>query len=464
MNKNESWGGVMSCDTDANVQKFGASVGFDKNLYEFDIQCSIAHADMLSQCNIISKDEFYQIKDGLCAIKKDIESGVFVWKYEYEDVHMNIEKALIDKIGNIGKKLHTARSRNDQVATDIRLYLMDATKKIQTNIYTLCESILFIADKNTNIIMPGFTHLQTAQPINVGFHLMAWFEMLYRDAKRLKNCHKSCAVMPLGSAALAGTSYPINRDITAKLLGFSSVSNNAMDAVSDRDFALEFHSFASILMMHLSRFCEEIIIWSSAQFRFITMSDKFSTGSSIMPQKKNPDIAELVRGKTGRVYGNLLSLLTIMKSQPLAYNKDNQEDKESLFDTVNTIIDSTRIFNAMIRQIKFNKEILQEHCKKGYMTATDLADYLSRKNVAFRDAHHITGKIVALCIKKNIALEDLSLKTLQKFHPLIQDDVYKVLSPLNSMNARLSYGGTSQRQTQESIKRARVKLHKIISV
>ncbi|RLA08191.1 MAG: argininosuccinate lyase [Gammaproteobacteria bacterium] len=452
--KNKSWGAVMSSDTDDFVKTFGASVTFDKKLYSYDIQGSIAHATMLCKCKIINNKELKLIKNGLEQIHHQIQKGQFQWSIDAEDVHMNIEKALIDEIGEAGKKLHTARSRNDQIATDIRLYLREATEQIKHHLILLSTAILDQATVHTDTIMPGFTHLQAAQPITVGFHLMAWHQMIYRDLQRLQDCHQRINIMPLGSAALAGTSYPIDRNITQKLLKFDSISENALDAVSDRDFAIEFTSFASILMMHLSRMSEEIILWSSAQFNFITMPDEYSTGSSIMPQKKNPDVPELVRGKTSRIYGHLMSLLSLMKSQPLAYNKDIQEDKEPLFDTVDTILNSTKVFTGMITKIRFNKDILLRQTKKGYTTATDLADYLTKKDIAFRDAHHIVGAVVAYAMKQNINLEQLTLGQLQNFHPQIEQDVFDVLNPEMSLNLKNSTGGSAPHQTKKSIKQA----------
>ncbi|HRH76662.1 MAG TPA: argininosuccinate lyase, partial [Cellvibrionaceae bacterium] len=388
------WGGRFSEATDAFVQRFTASVTFDKRMYRQDIQGSIAHARMLASVGVLSEAERDAIIQGLTDIQAEIEAGTFNWSVELEDVHMNIESVLTARIGITGKKLHTGRSRNDQVATDIRLYLRDEIDVIAQEITRLQQGIVQLAEANTDTIMPGFTHLQTAQPVTFGHHLMAWYEMLSRDYGRLMGCRKRLNQSPLGAAALAGTTYPINRHFTAELLGFNHPTRNSLDSVSDRDFAIEFTSFASILMTHLSRASEELILWTSAQFNFINLPDRFCTGSSIMPQKKNPDVPELVRGKTGRVNGHLIALLTLMKSQPLAYNKDNQEDKEPIFDTVDTVRDCLRAFADMIPAIEPRKTVMREAAQRGFATATDLADYLVRKGIAFRDAHEIVGKAV----------------------------------------------------------------------
>lgn len=444
--------------TDAFVEVFTASVDFDKRMAEQDIQGSIAHATMLTKCGILTETERDDIIKGLSQIQSEIESGAFVWSIKQEDVHMNIEARLTDLIGIAGKKLHTGRSRNDQVATDIRLYLRSEIEQITAQLRRLQVAILDLAEQNYNTIMPGFTHLQVAQPITFGHHLMAWFEMLVRDNERLQDCKKRLNVMPLGAAALAGTSYPIDRFLTAELLGFSRPSANSLDSVSDRDFAIEFTAAASIIMMHLSRFSEELILWSSAQFDFIDMPDAFCTGSSIMPQKKNPDVPELVRGKSGRVTGHLMSLLMLMKSQPLAYNKDNQEDKEPLFDTVDTLINCLRAYADMVPHISAKKENMYHSAKRGFATATDLADYLVRKGMAFRDAHEVVGLAVRLGIETGRDLSEISLDELQKFSALITEEVFDYLSLEGSVAARSHIGGTAPDTVQLAIKTARFKL------
>ena len=444
--------------TDAFVEVFTASVDFDKRMAEQDIQGSIAHATMLTKCGILTETERDDIIKGLSQIQSEIESGAFVWSIKQEDVHMNIEARLTDLIGIAGKKLHTGRSRNDQVATDIRLYLRSEIEQITAQLKRLQIAILDLAEQNYNPLMPGFTHLQVAQPITLGHHLMAWFEMLVRDNERLQDCKKRLNVMPLGAAALAGTSYPIDRFLTAELLGFSRPSANSLDSVSDRDFAIEFTAVASIIMMHLSRFSEELILWSSAQFDFIDMPDAFCTGSSIMPQKKNPDVPELVRGKSGRVTGHLMSLLMLMKSQPLAYNKDNQEDKEPLFDTVDTLINCLRAYADMVPHISAKKENMYNSAKRGFATATDLADYLVRKGMAFRDAHEVVGLAVRLGIETGRDLSEISLAELQQFSALITEEVFDYLSLEGSVAARSHIGGTAPDTVQLAIKTARFKL------
>ena len=444
--------------TDAFVEVFTASVDFDKRMAEQDIQGSIAHATMLAKCGILTETERDDIIKGLDQIKSEIENGTFVWSIKQEDVHMNIEARLTDLIGIAGKKLHTGRSRNDQVATDIRLYLRSEIEQITAQLKRLQLAILDLAEQNYATIMPGFTHLQVAQPITFGHHLMAWFEMLARDNERLQDCKKRLNVMPLGAAALAGTSYPIDRYMTAELLGFSRPSANSLDSVSDRDFAIEFTAAASLIMMHLSRFSEELILWSSAQFDFIDMPDAFCTGSSIMPQKKNPDVPELVRGKSGRVTGHLMSLLMLMKSQPLAYNKDNQEDKEPLFDTVDTLINCLRAYADMVPHITAKKANMYNSAKRGFATATDLADYLVRKGMAFRDAHEVVGLAVRLGIETERDLSEISLTELQSFSALITEDVFSYLSLEGSVAARSHVGGTAPDTVQLAIKTARFKL------
>jgi argininosuccinate lyase len=453
--KNHLWGGRFNEPTDEFVKIFGASIAFDKILALYDIQGSIAHATMLSEIDVLSSSELNEILKGLTKIKDEIVNDQFNWSIDLEDVHMNIESRLIEICGESGKKIHTGRSRNDQVATDIRLYLRDQVLLINNELERLLSALLDLAEQEKETIMPGFTHLQAAQPISFGHHLLAYFEMFKRDRERLYDGFKRINTMPLGSAALAGTSYPINRDRTAELLGFERISLNSIDAVSDRDFAIEFVSSASLIMMHLSRFSEEIILWSSSQFDFISLPDSFSTGSSIMPQKKNPDVPELVRGKTGRVTGNLISLLTLMKSQPLAYNKDNQEDKEPLFDSVDTIFNCLHVFADMVPMIKSNKDNMYQSALKGFTTATDLADYLVKKGLAFRDAHDIVGKAVSYGIKENKDLNEFSLDELKSFNKLIEKDVFDVISLEGSINARDHLGGTSIKQVSKAIKAGR---------
>lgn len=452
------WGGRFSEATDAFVQRFTASVTFDKRMYRQDIQGSIAHARMLASVGVLTEAERDAIIQGLTDIQAEIEAGTFNWSVELEDVHMNIESVLTARIGITGKKLHTGRSRNDQVATDIRLYLRDEIDVIGREITRLQQGIVQLAEANADTIMPGFTHLQTAQPVTFGHHLMAWYEMLSRDYGRLMGCRKRLNQSPLGAAALAGTTYPINRAYTAELLGFNHPTRNSLDSVSDRDFAIEFTSFASILMTHLSRASEELILWTSAQFNFINLPDRFCTGSSIMPQKKNPDVPELVRGKTGRVNGHLIALLTLMKSQPLAYNKDNQEDKEPIFDTVDTVRDCLRAFADMIPAIEPRKAVMREAAQRGFATATDLADYLVRKGIAFRDAHEIVGKAVGFGVQTQKDLAEMTLAELQVFSSAIQDDVFSVLTLEGSVAARDHIGGTAPNQVRFAIEQAKAEL------
>jgi argininosuccinate lyase len=458
MSDKKLWSGRFSEPTDAFVEAFTASVEFDQRLYRYDIQGSIAHATMLAKSGILTQDERDAIITGLEQIRDQIESGNFEWSVELEDVHMNVESHLTKAIGDAGKKLHTGRSRNDQVATDIRLYLRDEIEIIRAEILRLQQALLDTAEREADTIMPGFTHLQTAQPVTFGHHLMAWFEMLDRDRERLADCNKRVNIMPLGSAALAGTTYPIDRHYTAELLGFDRPSENSLDSVSDRDFAIEFSAAAALIMMHLSRMSEELIIWSSAQFNFVDLSDSFCTGSSIMPQKKNPDVPELVRGKTGRIFGHLMGLLTLMKGQPLAYNKDNQEDKEPLFDTVDNLKGSLKVFADMIPAITCKHQSMRAATMKGFATATDLADYLVRKGTPFRDAHEVVGKAVALGVSKGCDLSALSLEELQSFSGQIDADVFEVLTLEGSVAARDHIGGTAPNQVRKAITRARHRL------
>ena len=451
---NQSWGGRFNEPIDDFVARFTASVDFDQRLFRQDIQGSVAHASMLSEVGVLTKTEVQEIISGLESIASEIESGEFAWSTNLEDVHMNIEAALTARIGDVGKKLHTGRSRNDQVATDIRLWLRDEIDTIALLLSALQNGMIELAMTESDTIMPGFTHLQSAQPVTFGHHLLAWNEMLERDFGRLKDCRKRLNYCPLGAAALAGTTYPINRNHTAVTLNFDQPTENSLDSVSDRDFAIEFCAFASILLTHLSRMSEELILWTSAQFQFINLPDRFCTGSSIMPQKKNPDVPELVRGKTGRVNGHLVCLLTLMKSQPLAYNKDNQEDKEPLFDTVDTVRDCLRAFADMIPAIEANKSAMYEAAKRGFSTATDLADYLVGTGIAFRDAHEIVGKAVAYGIDEHKDLSDMSLEELVQFSDQIKDDVFSVLTLEGSIAARDHIGGTAPNQVKAAATRA----------
>ncbi len=455
---NQAWGGRFSEATDAFVARFTASVNFDQRLARHDIQGSIAHATMLAKVGVLTNDELHSIQAGLTEILTEIENGTFEWSIALEDVHMNVEAALTAQIGITGKKLHTGRSRNDQVATDIRLWLRDEIDIISTELTRLQQGILDLAEREADTIMPGFTHLQTAQPVTFGHHLLAWFEMLVRDHSRLMDCRKRLNQSPLGAAALAGTTYPIDRKMTAELLGFDEPTRNSLDSVSDRDFAIEFCAFASMLITHLSRASEELVLWTSAQFNFIEMPDRFCTGSSIMPQKKNPDVPELVRGKTGRVNGHLIALLTLMKSQPLAYNKDNQEDKEPLFDAVDTVKDCLRAFADMVPAIESKPDNMSEAARRGFSTATDLADYLVRKGIAFRDSHEIVGKSVAYGLAENKDLSEMTLKELQQFSDIIENDVFEVLTLEGSVAARDHIGGTAPNQVRAAVKAARKNL------
>lgn len=456
--KNQSWGGRFNGKTDDFVAKFTASIDFDHKLAIHDIRGSLAHAEMLASIEILTPGELIAIKEGFEDIQSAIEAKEFDWSHDLEDVHMNLEAALIKKIGDVGKKIHTGRSRNDQVATDMRLWLRDEINLISSDLKSLQNALVDLAEKECATIMPGFTHLQTAQPVTFGHHLMAWYEMLDRDYDRLLDCQKRLNQCPLGAAALAGTSYPINREMVAKNLGFDKPMGNSLDAVSDRDFAIEFCAFGSMLMTHLSRASEELIIWNSTQFDFISLPDSFCTGSSIMPQKKNPDVPELVRGKTGRVNGHLIALLTLMKSQPLAYNKDNQEDKEPLFDSVETIRNCLKAFAGMVPEIRSNKKIMAEAARKGFSTATDLADYLVRKKIPFRDSHEIVGKAVAFGLANNKDLSEMSLEELKKFSNIIEEDVYEVLTMEGSVQARDHIGGTAPERVKLAAQVARRKI------
>ncbi len=453
------WTGRFSEPTDAFVEAFGASVGFDQRMYSQDIRGSIAHARMLTKVGVLTEQERDDIIRGLTKIEAEIEAGDFPWSIALEDVHMNIEKRLTDMIGDAGKKLHTGRSRNDQVATDVRLYLRDEIDgAIGPELKRLQAALIDLAEHEADTIMPGFTHLQTAQPITFGHHMLAWNEMLQRDSERLVDCRKRVNIMPLGSAALAGTTYPIDREFTAKELGFDMVGRNSLDGVSDRDFAIEFLGWSSLLLMHMSRFSEELILWSSSQFDWVDLGDAFCTGSSIMPQKKNPDVPELVRGKTGRVFGSLTSMLTIMKGQPLAYNKDNQEDKEPLFDAIDTVKGCLRVYADMMAQIKLKPENMREAALRGFSTATDLADYLVRNGVPFRDAHEIVGKAVALGVNTKRDLSEMKLEELQQFSKAIKEDVFSYLTLEGSVAARNHIGGTAPERVKAAAKQAKTLL------
>ncbi len=452
---NKTWGGRFTESTDAFVAAFTASVGFDRRMYRQDIDGSIAHARMLARVGVLAAVDCDAIVSGLEAIRAEIERGEFAWSVELEDVHMNIEARLTERVGDAGKRLHTGRSRNDQVATDIRLYLRDAIDAIVLELRRLQGGLVDLATREADTIMPGFTHLQVAQPVTFGHHLLAWFEMLKRDGERLADCRKRVNIMPLGAAALAGTSYPLDRHYTAQLLAFDAPAANSLDAVSDRDFAIEFAAAAALALTHLSRMAEELVLWSSAQFDFIELPDRFCTGSSIMPQKKNPDVPELVRGKVGRVNGHLIALLTLMKSQPLAYNKDNQEDKEPLFDTVDTVMGCLRAFADMLPALRPKRDNMRQAARRGFATATDLADYLVRKGVAFRDAHEVVGQAVRLGVESRRDLAEMSLDELQEFSPLIEADVFEVLSLEGSVAARDVLGGTAPRRVREAAAAAR---------
>lgn len=445
------WGGRFEKATDTLVDDFNSSIRFDQRLYKQDILGSIAHAGMLGQQGIISIEDSKLIRSTLLDILEDIENGKVSFEIDAEDIHMNVEKLLISRIGDVGKRLHTARSRNDQVALDIRMYLLDEIKEIKAMLCGLEETILSLASQHLDTIMPGYTHLQRAQPITFAHHLMAYFEMFKRDLGRLEDTYGRTNVMPLGSGALAGTTYPLDRELVAKELGFAAITQNSLDGVSDRDFAIELASALSIVMMHLSRFSEELILWSSAEFSFVEMDDAFSTGSSIMPQKKNPDVAELVRGKTGRVYGSLVTLLTVMKSLPLAYNKDMQEDKEAIFNCIDTVKMCLPVFTKMLATIKVKKDIMYRAAGGGFSNATDVADYLVKKGLPFRSAHEVVGKMVLYCINQNKAIDELSITELKEFSDIIEDDVYREISLETCVSMRNIPGGPSKAQVSKAI-------------
>ena len=454
MNPKKPWGGRFSGDTDSLMESFSESVSFDWRLYHQDIRGSIAHARMLQRVGVLSEEDFTAIEGGLDAIRYEIESGEFAWSESLEDVHMNIEAALTERIGDAGKRLHTGRSRNDQVATDMRLFLRDGIDRLISVLTRLQKTLVDLALQEAETIMPGYTHMQSAQPVTLGHHLLAWNEMLERDYQRLMDCRRRVNVSPLGAAALAGTGYPIDRQMTAEELGFDEVAVNSLDAVSDRDFVIEFNAAAALIAVHLSRIAEELVLWSGEGFGFVDLGDAFCTGSSIMPQKKNPDVAELTRGKSGRVSGNLVALLMLMKGQPLAYNRDNQEDKEPLFDSLDSVEAVLRVFAAMFTQVSFHREAMYRAASRGYATATDLADYLVRKGVPFRDAHEVVGKVVGLAIEDQVMLEQVPLSMLQRYSPAIESDVYDVLTLEGSVAARDHIGGTAPRQVRIAAKNA----------
>tara|TARA_X000000368_G_scaffold329075_1_gene266151 strand:- start:331 stop:1731 length:1401 start_codon:yes stop_codon:yes gene_type:complete len=459
-NKNPLWGGRFEYGVSSLTSSFTASIDIDKKLYAVDIKGSIAYAEALKEARVITLKEFQKIKRGLLKILAEIESGKFEWKEDLEDVHMNIESALVKKAGNAAKKLHTGRSRNDQVATDLRMYLNLKINEALKNITSAQKNIIKKAEKHISSVMPGFTHLQIAQPVTFGHHLMAWFEMLERDYSRLVDTRNRMSVLPLGSAALAGSKYRINRSILAKKLGFKTVSRNSIDAVSDRDFVIEAASALSILGIHLSRICEEIVLWSSSQFEYIYLSDEVCTGSSIMPQKKNPDVAELIRGGSSKSIANLMGLLSLMKNLPLSYNRDLQEDKEFIFNSIDYSNDSLLLLDILIQGMEANTEKMESDCKLGQITATDLADYLVDKSMPFRKAHETVGKIVSYAESKKVQIFELEIKELRKFSKLISEDVSQYLDPVKSINSRKLVGGTAPSQVKKEIKFARKALAK----
>ncbi len=455
------WGGRFTKGTDKVVEDFHSSISFDQRLYRQDIRGSVAHARMLGRQGIISREDTERIISGLTEILADIETGRVEFDVGAEDIHMNIEKLLTERIGDVGRRLHTARSRNDQVALDIRMYLKEEICATADLLARLEETLLKLAKRYIVTVMPGYTHLQRAQPVTFGHHLMAYFQMFARDMGRLADCLERTDIMPLGSGALAGTTFDLDRDAVARELGFAGITENSLDGVSDRDFAIEFCAAACIIMMHLSRFCEEIILWSSAEFRFVELDDAFSTGSSIMPQKKNPDVAELIRGKTGRVYGDLTALLTVMKSLPLAYNKDMQEDKEALFDAIDTVKGCLLVFTPMVETLTVNETAMAQAARGGFTNATEVADYLAKKGVPFRKAHEIVGKLVLDCIKKGKSLEDLALEEYREASPVIGPDIYDAINIEKCVAARKVPGGPAPEAVAESIKKGQVLLEDI---
>jgi len=456
--KSEAWSALFSEPMSELVQRYTASVGFDRRLWRADIAGSLAHAEMLAAQGIVSADDLAAIQRGLAQVGQEIEGGTFDWRLDLEDVHLNIEARLTALVGDAGKRLHTGRSRNDQVATDVRLWLRDEIDAIGALLAQLQRALVEVADAQAETIMPGFTHLQVAQPVSFGHHLLAYVEMFARDAERFADVRRRTNRLPLGAAALAGTSYPLDRDRVARTLGMDSVCQNSLDAVSDRDFAIEFSAAAALCMVHVSRLSEELVLWMSQNFGFIELADRFCTGSSIMPQKKNPDVPELARGKTGRVVGHLMALLTLMKGQPLAYNKDNQEDKEPLFDSVDTLKDTLRIFCELVGGIVVKPAAMERAALRGYATATDLADYLVKKGLPFRDAHELVARAVRQAIERGVDLAELPHATLQSYHPSIGADVHAALSLRGSLDARNVVGGTAPQQVRAQVARHRARL------
>lgn len=452
------WGGRFQKETDRLVEDFHSSISFDQRLYQYDIKGSIAHARMLGKVGIISPGEAQTIVQGLEEVLSDIEAGRVEFSVGAEDIHMNVEQLLTAKVGEVGKKLHTARSRNDQVALDIRMYIKDEMDQVIVMLRRLQVSLLNLAEKHLDTVMPGYTHLQRAQPVTLAHHLLAYCQMFRRDEDRLTDCRRRADVMPLGAGALAGTTFPLDRGYVAEQLGFAAITGNSLDAVSDRDFAVEFTAAASLIMVHLSRFCEEIILWSSAEFAFVDLDDAYSTGSSMMPQKKNPDVAELIRGKSGRVFGDLQALLSMLKGLPLAYNKDMQEDKEALFDAVDTVKKCLLVFSPMVETMRMKGDRMAEAARGGFTNATDLADYLVRKGIPFREAHAVVGKAVFYCLEKGQALEQLSLEEYKKINPMVEEDVYEAISIARCVEARNVTGGPAPEAVSEAITRARQRL------
>ncbi|HEY6511921.1 MAG TPA: argininosuccinate lyase [Burkholderiaceae bacterium] len=456
--KSQAWSALFSEPMDVLVQRYTASVAFDRRLWRADIAGSLAHARMLAAQQVITPQDLADIQRGLAQVSEEIEQGRFEWKLELEDVHLNIEARLTQLVGDAGKRLHTGRSRNDQVATDLRLWLRGEIDALAALLVQMQQALLGVAAAHTETVMPGFTHLQVAQPVSFAHHLLAYVEMFARDAERLADVRRRTNRLPLGSAALAGTSYPLDRDAVARELGFDSVCANSLDAVSDRDFAIEFAAFAAITMVHVSRLAEEIVLWMSQNFGFIDLADRYCTGSSIMPQKRNPDVAELARGKSGRVVGHLMALITLMKGQPLTYNKDNQEDKEPLFDSVDTLADTLRIMAEMVAGLKVKPEAMRAAAMKGYATATDLADHLVRRGVAFRDAHEVVAHAVKLAMQRGVDLAGLPLAELRALHPAIDDDARAALTLQASLQSRATHGGTAPARVREQIERHRKRL------
>ncbi|MBX3607834.1 MAG: argininosuccinate lyase [Piscinibacter sp.] len=456
--KSQAWSALFSEPMSELVQRYTASVGFDRRLWRADIAGSLAHAEMLAAQGVIGAEDRAAIERGMAQITQEIEAGTFEWKLALEDVHLNIEARLTQLVGDAGKRLHTGRSRNDQVATDVRLWLRDEIDAIGALLAELQRGLVDCAERHAEVVLPGFTHLQVAQPVSFGHHLLAYVEMFARDAERFADVRRRTNRLPLGAAALAGTSYPLDRERVARTLGMEGVCQNSLDAVSDRDFAIEFSAAAALCMVHVSRFSEELVLWMSQNFGFIDLADRFCTGSSIMPQKKNPDVPELARGKTGRVVGHLMGLLTLMKGQPLAYNKDNQEDKEPLFDSVDTLKDTLRIFGELVGGIVVKPEAMERAARRGYATATDLADYLVRQGLPFRDAHEVVAHVVKTALQRGVDLSELSLAELQVFHPAVREDVFEVLTLRGSLDARRVVGGTAPAQVRAQIARHRARL------